>query len=381
MNKKKLTVLIPILLSTGALAKSPTTNWDSDVVENYLHQGNEVTKLTDTDNRSRWYSTVRFRARSQYKTEDGSKKDQINSFLQGNLRLRGKSMMTDDTGFFGDFWLKAQENYVKVDDQTTNSFTGRLNDSIGWEQFRFGFESNALGALMLAKHTATWAMFASDIGALGLNNGQGDMGGKNEDKIIYKHHFDNNLFVNASYDCDSDITGFDLGYQTADIYSYMPDSYGIYLSTHNGQPGLENGADNWILGNVDNTTNIESDSGLNRHDDSQYTYTLAGFKQIGIKHRYAANVSYSDRTESVDEIKARGFTTGGLGLSASASYQMFPDNFHGFSPIITVAQDEFGTTVAPELQYFIKPYMRAWVVYNYESDGQDMARVEFQADF
>lgn len=378
MNKRKLTVLIPLLLSAGAFAKSPTTNWDSDVVENYLApgKGNTVAKLSDVDNNSRWYSTVRLKSGLHFR--DDSRKQFL---LQGNLRLRGKTMLTDDIGYIGDFWLQAQENYVETDAGVQNPLEGELDDSIKWEQFRTGFESDTLGALMFAKHTATWGIFVTDIGVQGLYDTQGDVGAKNADKLIYKHQLDNNLFINASYDMHSEITGLDLGYQTADIYSYTPDSYGVYFSVHNGQPMLENGAGDFLIGNVDTTTDIKSDSVFNRHDDSQYTYSISGYRQIGFEHKFAANISYSDRDESVDVIKANGVTTGGLGLSATASYQMFAEGFTGFSPILTVSHDEFGSTIAPEVQYFFKPYVRAWIAHVINTDGDDITKLEFQADF
>ncbi|MDW6005224.1 hypothetical protein [Vibrio mangrovi] len=385
MDKKKLVVLVSLLLTSGAYAKSPTTNWDSDVVENYLsaNKGSEISKISDVENGSRWYATVRLKGNMQHSYEEQGKLDRDNGYLQGNLRLRGKTMLTDDIGFIGDFWLKVQENYRKTDGQTTNEFNGALEDTVKWEQFRTGFESDRFGALMLAKHTATWGIFVTDIGVQGLYDTQGDAGAKNSNKIIYKHQLDNNIFINASYDTESDIVGMDLGYQTADIYAYMPDSYGVYFSVHNGQPMLENGDGTYIIGNVDTSSNIESDTGRNRHSESLYTYSVEGYKQFGMKHKIAANMAYSKKAagESAADIEEAGFATEGLGWSATATYQMFPDNFVGFSPIVTVSQDEFGSTLAPELQYFIKPYMRVWVAHVMNSSGQDVTKLEFQFDF
>lgn len=217
-------------------------------------------KLAIIENDSRWYAAVRLKGNAQY-AQGSSKPDVESGYLQGNLRLRGKTMLFGDTGFVGDFWLKVQENYRNVDGETVSNFEGDLEDNVRWEQFRFGLESDRYGALMLAKHTSTWALFATDFGYQGLYDTQGDAGGKNSDKIIYKNQFDNNLFLNASYDTQSYIMGVDLGYQTADIYAYAPDSYCIYLSAHNGQPMLENGYGNYILGNSNPNGKVNSDTG------------------------------------------------------------------------------------------------------------------------
>ncbi|ASA56536.1 hypothetical protein [Vibrio gazogenes] len=384
MKKKTLTILIPLLLSSAAYAKSDTNPWDSDVVENYLNpnKGAEISKISDPDNNSRWYATVRLKGNAEIARGD-SAKNRESAYLQGNLRLRGKTMLTNDVGFIGDFWLKVQENHRRVDGVTVSNFEGDLEDRVLWEQFRFGFESDEYGALMLAKHTATWSVFATDIGVQGLYDTQGDAGVKNSDKIIYKNQFDNNLFLNASYDTQSYIMGVDLGYQTADFYSYAPDSYGVYVSAHNGQPTLENGAGNFIMGNANPNGKVNSDSGRPRNSKSEYTYSLVGYKQFGFKHKVAANISYSKMAsnESASLIESRGYATKGLGLSGTVSYQMFPDGLTGFSPVVTVSQDEFGTTAAPELQYFIKPYMRVWAAHVFNSSGQDVSKVEFQFDF
>lgn len=384
MKKALLAVVVSSMMSSACFAQSDTTTWQSDVVENYLspNKGNEITKLTNSENGSRWYGTVRLKGSGQYLAKSDDKNDKEIAHLQGKLRLRGKTNFTDDLGFVGDFWMKAQENYNAEDGETTNSFSGSLDDRVDWEQFRFGIESDIYGALMLAKHTATWALFTTDMGVQGLNDTQGDAGGKNSNKIIYKNQFDNNLFVNGSYDADSDIIGLDLGYQTSDIYAMLPDSYGFFVSAHNGQPSLENGANNMIVGNVDTTSSIKSDTARNRHSRTQYSYTLAGYKQFAMQQKITANISYSEMAsgETAHSIKQRGYTEGGLGLSATASYQYFPSNFVGWSPIITVSQDEFGTTLAPELQYFFTPYMRVWSAYIYNSDGQDVAKLEFQID-
>lgn len=382
MKKKTLTVLIPLILAAGAQAKSSTNIWDSDVVENYLSQGSTIEKISDLDNNSRWYATVRIKGNAEM-ARGSNAEERESAYLQGNLRLRGKTMLTEEIGFIGDFWMKAQENHRKVGGETVNNFEGDLEDTVIWEQFRFGFESDKYGAIMLAKHTATWSLFATDIGVQGLFDTQGDAGAKNSNKIIYKNQFDNNLFLNASYDTQSYIMGVDIGYQTSDIYSYAPDSYGVYLSVHNGQPMLENGSGNYILGNANPDGTVNSDTGLARNSDSEYTYSLVGHKQFGMKHKLAANVSYSEMAsdESSNLIESRGYATKGLGLSGTVSYQMYPVGFTGFSPVVTASQDEFGTTLAPELQYMFKPYMRVWVTHVFNSSGQDVTKAEFQLDF
>lgn len=49
MKKKTLPLLLPILLASGAYAKSDTNPWDSNVVENYLSNGKgaEITKISN----------------------------------------------------------------------------------------------------------------------------------------------------------------------------------------------------------------------------------------------------------------------------------------------------------------------------------------------
>ncbi|MDV5171605.1 hypothetical protein [Photobacterium rosenbergii] len=375
-----LTLLFPSLL----YAKSPTTTWDSDIVENYLNQNKGATLnfLTDLDNDSRWYFTGRLKSGIAIAGESGSDPDQQRAYVDANLRLRGKSMITDDIGFVGDFWLKAIENYTRVDGETVNSFDG-FDDHTRWEQFRFGLEHEKWGSLLYAKHTTTWALFVMDMGSQGLYFAQGDAGGKNAEKIIYKNQFDNNLFLNASYDTSSRISGLDIGYQTSDLYSYLPDSYGAYFSVHNGQPAVDNGYGKTYVGNVDPYGKYKSDTANPRKYDDLYTYSLSAFKQFAGKHRLATVLAYSkmDDDDSVEMIEQRGYAEGGLGFSSEVGYQYLPAGGKGFSPLLTAAYTEFGESITPELQYWFMPGNRIWLAHTFNSHGRNVTRLEYQWDF
>ncbi|HKN02650.1 MAG TPA: hypothetical protein VJY31_01720 [Buttiauxella sp.] len=229
MNNSFLFLTASILLSTAAHAtQAPPTQYD-DVVENYLApgKGSTVSALTNLSNNSRWYGTYRLKA--GYLNYDSTNA----GYLQLNGRLRGKTYFAEKTAIIGDFWLKGQENYVQNGRNNTNGFDD-FDEKVSWEQFRFGISHDDLGALMYGKHTATWSLFTVDMGSQGLFDTQGDAGLKNAGKFLYKKQFPNNLFLSGSWDYDSHIYGIDVGYQTADIYSYKPNDYGLYVSMHNG---------------------------------------------------------------------------------------------------------------------------------------------------
>ncbi|KGY13987.1 hypothetical protein NM22_00530 [Vibrio tubiashii] len=386
MKIKKMAVLISLTISPVLYAQSPTTTWGSDVVENYLtpNKGSTISRFTDLDNNSRWYSTTRLK--SGYVLTQGSEGPGVDNhrfYVQGNLRLRGKTMLTDDIGFFGDFWLQAQENYARTDGETVNDWDG-LDEAIKWEQFRFGFEHSQFGALMYGKHSATWSPYVLDFGTQGIYDTQGESGGKNADKIIYKNHFDNNLFLNASYDLESKIHGFDIGYQTSDIYSFLPDSYGIYFAMHNGQPLIQNGTS--IVGNVNPNGKYKSDRAATpfRDRDDLYTYALSGFKQFDRAHRVAAHVSYSKMHDSdtVEKIlENNGQALGGVGVSATVVWQMLPTNGRGWNPYFSASYDEFGESFTPEVRYWLGPGSRVWIAHTFNTEAQDFTRIEYQLDF
>jgi hypothetical protein len=378
MNKNlMLVVALSSSMSINALAKNKN---DGNWIENYLdkNNGSELSQFTDYENNSRWYYNLRLHALSAV----GSSTDNHSNQLEASLRLRGKTMFTDDLGFTADLWIKAQENYNTLDGETVNEYDD-LDEDATWENFIVGVESNKYGALVYAKHTANWSVFATDIGMHGANNIQGEAGGKNAGKIIYKNHFDNNLFIHTSYDLNSKIIGLDLGYQTDNIYPFRADSYGVYFSVHNGQPFLNSGFNSSIIGNVDTDSKTKSDTDYNRHSDDLLTYSLSGYKQFGVKGRAGAVVAYSDREDDVskDVIRERGYTEGGLGLSVSVSYQYLPDGFTGWAPGVTASHDEFNDKFIPLVQYFITPQIRVWGGHVFVSNGANSTQIEFQADF
>jgi hypothetical protein len=362
-------------VSINSFSKDNDGNW----IENYLdtNNGSEISRFTNYDNNSRWYYNLRF----QGKSDIGKTFDDHSNGLEASLRLRGKTMFTDDLGFTGDFWLKAKETYAVVNGETTNEYDD-LDEDAAWENLIFGLESNTLGSLVYAKHTATWAGLVADIGNYGVYNIQADAGGKNAGKIIYKNYFDNNLFVHASFDYNSKIYGLDLGYQTANIYPFRPDTYGIYLSAYNGQPFLNMGYNNTIIGNADISSNIKSDTGLDRHSDNLYTYSISGYKQFGFKGRISTVIAYSDRenSETEEDVRQRGYTTGGLGLSVSSTYLHIPDGFKGWAPLVTASHDEFTDKFTPQMQYWFEPSIRVTVGYDLTSHGENSTHAEFQID-
>lgn len=369
-------LILSSLFSIPCFAKNNDGNW----IENYLdpNNGSELSRFTDYENNTRWYYNLRL----QGTTNMGSSSDNRSSSLEASLRLRGKTMFTDDLGFTGDFWLKAKEIYSTFDGERTNGYDD-LDESATWENLIIGIESNQYGALVYAKHTATWAVFSTDMGMLGQNNIQADAGGKNAGKIIYKNHFDNNLFIHASYDYNSKISGLDIGYQTENIYPFVADAYGIYFSIHNGQPFLNTGYSSSIIGNVDINSDIKSDTAFNRHSDDLLTYSLSGYKQFGFNGRFGTVISYSEREhgETKAEVRERGYTTGGLGFSASATYQYFPEGLKGWGPVVTVSHDEFTDKFVPQIQYWFEPQVRLWVGHVLTSHGENTTQAEFQIDF
>lgn len=380
MNKLLSTSIFMALsgLSLPGLAASPHD--DGNWIESYLNPnyGSTLPQFTDLSKGSRWYYSLRLQLTSAV---GESIHDNV-SRAEASLRLRGKTMFTDDLGFMGDFWLKARESYNKENGTTIDHYDD-LDEDAAWENLIFGIESNKYGALAYAKHTANWAVFTTDIGMRGQSNIQGDAGGKNSGKFIYKNFFANDLFVHASWDRNSHIMGLDIGYQTANIYPFVPDSYGIYASVHNGQPSLNNGFNKTIIGNVDLSKDIKSDTDFHRHSEHLLTYSLSGYKQFGGSGRLGAVLAYSDRAnhETRQDVRDRGYTTGGLGFSASATYQYFPKNVHGWGPAMSISHDDFSDQFTPQIYYWFKPQVRTWIGYVFTSHGEESTQLEFQMDY
>jgi len=383
-KSKTATLILSVLITSVSYAKSPTAVWTSDVVEDYLNpkKGTTIETISDVENGSRWYLTGRVKGtvESIYGSDKVEKQTES---IAPSFRLRGYTKLTDDIGFVGDLWLQAKEIYKEVDHKNKNNWNG-FEDSSTVEQYRFGFESDKAGALYYGKYAATQGTFTTDMGVEGLYDVQGDAGGKSGEKVIYKSHFDNNMFTYASYDINSSIHGFDIGYQLADMYDFVPNGFGVYFSMHNGQPMLENGAGSFIIGNVDiNSSADNSDTTYARAHENLYTYQLSGYKNFGVQHKIVGNIAYSpmDSGETKEAIAKRGYTTGGLGGSASIGYQYIPKGFKGFSPVLFFSHDQFGEAFTPEIQYWFKPSLRVWLAESIQSGGQDMTKLEFQWDF
>jgi len=367
-----------------AYADSNKANIRDDVVENYLSdkKGSTVPALTDLSKDSRWYAT--FRLKGSYTNENARNAE----YLQFNGRLRGKTYFAEKTALVGDFWMRGQENYSRLHGKTINEFND-FDDNVKWEQFRVGISHDDLGAFMYGKHTATWSFFAVDMGSQGLLDTQADAGVKNAGKFLYKKQFPDNLFLAGSYDRTSKIVGVDLGYQTDDLYSYRPGDYGVYASMHNGQPSVTVGSTS-IVGNVDITATNRgdiknADSKYARESTSLYTWALAGYANVGGQYRFVGQTAYSkrDKSESKALIKKRGWAKGGLGYSATAGAQIFPEKASGFSYILYNTWDEFGgASLTPQLEYwFGSPNLRAWLSWTWEEKADDITRLEFQWDF
>lgn len=379
MSRTLNTTLFLISISAFSSAQARTDN-DGNWIENYLDRdnGSELAQFTDIENNSRWYYNLRL----QGTTTVGRSFDDQGSKIEASLRLRGKTMFTDDLGFTGDFWLKAKENYNKTNGITSNHYDD-LDEGASWENLIFGIESNTFGTLAYAKHSTNWAVYSTDIGMHGQYDIQMDAAGKNAGKIIYKNYFDNNLFVHTSYDTNSDIYGLDIGYQTANIYPFRPDSYSVYFSMHNGQPLLNKGYNSNIIGNVNTNSNIKSDTDYNRDSESLITYSLSGYKQFGFNGRVGLAMAYSERDndESIREIREQGYAEGGLGFSISSTYQYFPEGFKGWGPVITVSHDEFTDKIVPQMQYWFSPQVRVWAGHIITTHGENSTQVEFQLDY
>ncbi len=384
-TRSVLTLMIASMLFPGlAYADSNKANIRDDVVENYLSdkKGSTVPALTDLSKDSRWYAT--FRLKGSYTNENARNAE----YLQFNGRLRGKTYFAEKTALVGDFWMRGQENYSRLHGKTINEFND-FDDNVKWEQFRVGISHDDLGAFMYGKHTATWSFFAVDMGSQGLLDTQADAGVKNAGKFLYKKQFPDNLFLAGSYDRTSKIVGVDLGYQTDDLYSYRPGDYGVYASMHNGQPSVTVGSTS-IVGNVDITATNRgdiknADSKYAQESTSLYTWALAGYANVGGQYRFVGQTAYSkrDKSESKALIKKRGWAKGGLGYSATAGAQIFPEKASGFSYILYNTWDEFGgASLTPQLEYwFGSPNLRAWLSWTWEEKADDITRLEFQWDF
>ncbi|WP_238130727.1 hypothetical protein, partial [Vibrio cincinnatiensis] len=99
--------------------------------------------------------------------------------------------------------------------------------------------------------------------------------------------------------------------------------------------------------------------------------------------RFGTVISYSEREhgETKAEVRERGYTTGGLGFSASATYQYFPEGLKGWGPVVTVSHDEFTDKFVPQIQYWFEPQVRLWVGHVLTSHGENTTQAEFQIDF
>lgn len=376
---------IAILTQAGSVlaADKDVNQWDP-VVENYLspEKGATLEPFTNLEKSSRWYST--FRVKGGYLNDN--KRDA--GYLQLHGRLRGKSYFSESNALIGDFWLRGQEHYHRLKGKTIDEFND-FDDNAAWEQFIIGISNDNFGALMYGKHTATWGIFAGDLGSQGMLDSQADAGLKNAGKFLYKNHFPTNLYLAASYDRVSKIYGIDIGYQTADIYSFKPDSYAVYYSVHNGQPTISTGSSP-VVGNVNigatKRGDIKnSDSNYARADSSLYTHIISAYYQNSNNYRIVGQTAWSkrDKNESKSLIKSRGWAKGGLGHSAALGLQVFPEYGSGLNYIVYNSWDEIGgASVTPQLEYwFGSPKLRAWLSWTWEEKSDDITRIEFQWDF
>ncbi|ENK2567949.1 hypothetical protein AB3B53_003194 [Salmonella enterica] len=386
--KKIIIPLLGLFVITNAgytFAVNKNRLWDSDVVEDYLNKNKGATisspVLTNPNADSRWYGT--FRVKGSYMNENKLHQEA----LELGARLRGKTYIADKIGIIGDFWFKGTETYARDHGETIKPFDD-LDDKTKWEQYRFGIERDDLGAFMYGKHTATWSFFTMDMGAQGLLDTQGDAGGKNAGKFLYKKQFDNNLFLAASYDHKSKIAGMDIGYQTADLYSFRPNDYGFYLSGHNGQPMVMVG-NKAIIGNVDidathRGDNDNADTDYARNDTGLITWAASGYANIGSDYRVVGQMAWSDMDDSDtrEKIKERGWAKKGVGYSANLGIQVIPKGYKGFSYILYNSWDQIGyTSITPQIEYWFGNGLRAWVSYTWEEVSDDITRIEFQWDF
>lgn len=367
--KNKLAIITLVAVSFSTSAKSPTTTWTSVLVGDYLNPktGSEL-KISDTKKGDRWYFNGALKG--GYDTSETYHK----YFSDVMFRVRGAQKLTDDYLFVADVRLDTKENHVRKNGQTTNHYNG-MDDTTIIDQFRIGFESLDYGALLYGKYTANMVPFFADvdISVRGMYMVQGDGGGKNANKFMYLSQFANNVFIYGTYDQRSHIWGFDLGYQTANSYSMLPDSRGYYFSMHNGQPSLILGSFTYIYGNVNNNSHINSDTKYKRNSDTLYTYSLTSYYQIAKRHRLMFNISYSekDKSESKHDIVKNGYAKGGLGRSAIASWQVYPEKGQGFSPMLMATYTEFSNSITPQLQYWFSPQFKLWSAYSLNSSQPD----------
>ncbi|HCD0607976.1 TPA: hypothetical protein M8T80_003663 [Salmonella enterica subsp. enterica serovar Infantis] len=376
MNNK-FAIIALTFISFNTSAQSPTTNWTSVLVGDYLNpkRGSEL-KISEPANGERWYFNGSLKG--GYHTSETYHK----YYSDIMFRVRGAKKLNDDYLFVADLRLDTKENYVRKNGQTVNHYNG-MDDNTLIDQYRVGFESLTYGAFLYGKYTANTVPFFADIddSVKGMYLTQGEGGGKNADKFMYKNHFDNNLFVFGSYDQKSHIWGFDIGYQSADVYSKLPDSHGVYFSMHNGQPMLEIGSFTHIYGNVNKNKNINSDTKYNRDSESLYTYSLSGYYQLANRHRFMFNSSYSKKEDENDLIIKRGYTKKGLGHSAVAGYQLYPESGRGFSPLLMVSYTEFSNSIIPQLQYWFSPRFKVWGAYSLNSGQPDAIKLEAKYSF
>ncbi len=377
-----LAIAIACGLSHNVYAKSDTTKWDSDLVKNYKKVGSTIKALTNLDENSRWYFNGFLKGGYNTSTDHT---DYEKAYFKLMMRMRGYTALTDRIGFVGDVRMEAQENWVDKDDKVTDRFDN-FDDKQKIDQFRVGFEDSVWGFLGYGKYTATMASFSNDVAITGLYNNQSERGRKNAGKIIYDSHYDNNLYVYASYDVDSDIMGMDFGYQTADIYSRESDSFGAYLAVHNGQPGLFVGSKG-IWGNrgakTKDSYHSNSDTNYERTDKNLLTYTFYGYKQFAMAQRMSWNFSYSkmDDNENGDIIRNQGYATKGLGASANVTYSLLPKNGEGFSPTIIVNLDELDKAFELQLKYFINRRTTIAISEVMSDKGDDQMYLESRFNF
>ncbi|CAG9295275.1 hypothetical protein [Celerinatantimonas diazotrophica] len=373
-----------LLLVGSSSAFGQIYKQQSDVVGNYLNDnlGSTVPSITNTKDKSRWYATFRIKGGNRYY------KDNNSDYIQFNSRLRGKKYISDHWGIIGDLWFRAIENYNVKDGTVVNKFDD-FNETTKWEQMRIGFENDTLGAFMFGKHTTTWSFFTVDMGSQGLYDTQAEAAGKDSGKFLYKKFMDNGLFLAASYDRNSHIWGADIGYQQTDIYQIKPNTYGLYMSIHNGQPAVF-AQNKPIIGNVDiNKTKAghtsNSDTPYARTDPRLFTYAISSFYNYNMQYRLVSEFAYSrrDNSESYEQILSQGYAKGGLGFSGTVGIERFPKNADGFAYVLYNTWDELGKfSVTPQVEYwFGSPNLRAWLSYTWEQRTDDNIRLEAQWDF
>ena len=355
MNTKLLAAAVAAsLLSAPVLASS---NWTSHVLGAPIPESKVIPNL---DPIGTWAFQNITKVSVQNQDWNGNDKNGVT--VDFRPRIFGYYEITDQLRFSADIWMKYK---------TGNNTNEVLNMGGQWEHLQVGFEHETLGAITAGAHATIWGGTVMDMhNALGMMDLQGNP--KTGDKLFYINDFgaDNDLYIRAMRNWDTDEWGTTIGMQNYSSYAArMPvQTYGIYFDmsteTYMSQSG-------------------DAGGGKKHNTDNDITYALSGFYGNGKGTYLAAYAAYAD-DEGVDyEDQPSGFGPDGnpYGQGLSASVMARHTFSNGFEPLVSLGTGGDGQYMIVDLAYKVNKHVRPYLVTKVSTDDEAQVVAGVRFDF